>query len=113
MNTKSDLERLRLAGFTLIELLAVIAIIAILAGLLLSALGKGKEKAQIIRCVNNLKEIAIGLKMYVDENGDTFPPRDTQQFDARATWFLHAPALGGKDSARGFEIVPKATNRLL
>jgi prepilin-type N-terminal cleavage/methylation domain-containing protein len=61
------------AGFTLIELLVVIAVIAVLAALLLPAVSRAKASANRATCINNLRQISVGMHLYAADNGDTLP----------------------------------------
>jgi prepilin-type N-terminal cleavage/methylation domain-containing protein/prepilin-type processing-associated H-X9-DG protein len=70
---KTKKERAARSGFTLIELLVVIGVIAILAGLLLPALSRAKERGRAIQCVNNLRQFGLGIFYYVEEY-QYYPP---------------------------------------
>jgi prepilin-type N-terminal cleavage/methylation domain-containing protein len=72
--------RTRSAGFTLIELLVVIAIIAILAAILFPVFAQARERARSTQCINNLRQSATAVLLYVQDYDDTFPVNLYLQF---------------------------------
>src|SRR5687768_6175869 len=67
------MKPVRRHGFTLIELLVVIAIIAILAAILFPVFAQAREKARQTSCLSNIKQLATGMQMYVDDHDEQFP----------------------------------------
>jgi len=62
-------------GFTLIELLVVIGIIGLLAGMLMPSLVQAKRKANSIKCLNNIRQLALSAAMYAGDHDDEYPRR--------------------------------------
>jgi len=83
-------------GFTLIELLVVIAIIAILAGMLFPAMNRAAEASRRSYCINNLRQIGIGIQLYRQDQNDRYP--------------LYLVSPGGNQYTYGY---PGGTNQYL
>jgi prepilin-type N-terminal cleavage/methylation domain-containing protein/prepilin-type processing-associated H-X9-DG protein len=85
-------------GFTLIELLVVVAIIAILAALLLPALSRAKGAAHSASCKSNLRQLGLGVNLYLQDNRDRYPQEGIppNSFTRSGHWTLALlPILSG------------------
>lgn len=85
-------------GFTLVELLVVIGIIAVLIGILLPALTRARDTANTAKCASNLRQIAMGMLGYANENKGKLPPSVVNPGDTiyPQGWFWSNELVRGK-----------------
>jgi prepilin-type processing-associated H-X9-DG protein len=97
----------------LIELLVVIAIIGILAGLLLPALAGAKERGKSVKCISNMRQIGLAMRMYADDFNNLLPGPGHGLDAEEESWIEElGPYVGNVDRLRACPSDKKALDRL-
>jgi len=115
-------NQVSLKAFSLLELLVVVAIVALLASVLSVSLSTSNRKAKGVICLNNLRQISIGIHLYQQQNGLRFPVRISVKGSTgkppdpkgnRGDWRFFDIALGGVEPAVSNPQIPRAIERPL
>lgn len=110
------------AGFTLVELLVVLVVLSILAALLVPVLGKVRDRAKETICLNHLRQIGVGLKLYQGDNQGRYPLGTTLKGGAgtlvpsgtaNTLMWDFTGAIGGRDGKEEVLMLPPANVRPL
>jgi len=119
MDHRAIRRGIKKCGFTLVELLVVIAIIAILIAILLPALARVREAAQSSACLSNMRQLAMAIHLYANDNKDRLPfiPHPQHSFGDGTAYISGGPGpIYDKGAGEGITVddwVPTPPHRAL
>ena len=102
------------AAFTLVELLVVIGIIAVLVSILLPALSKSRRQAMAVQCMSNMRQIAAGMLLYINDHKGAHPPAGSPEiaglYGEGGWWYANELVRLKYMNTPGANVYPQPTN---